>query len=141
MGMTETAEQRPPRRYVAMFSKGPLWDQSLPLEEQAAFAGHAALMQQLARGGRVVDSGPFHQADRAVSGTEVGMAVFASDDPAEVARLLADDPVLAVDRCSTGCTPGTCGGPPPQRRRQQTPPPHSPANPAPDQTALGHISA
>ena len=96
MGMTETAEQRPPRRYVAMFSKGPLWDQSLPLEEQAAFAGHAALMQQLARGGRVVDPGPFHQADRAVSGTEVGMAVFASDDPAEVARLLADDPVLAA---------------------------------------------
>jgi len=70
---------------VVRLRSGPLWDPSLPLEEQSGWPGHAAFMDGLFEDGFVVLGGLL------ADGFRVVLAVEADSEEA-VRATLADDP-------------------------------------------------
>jgi hypothetical protein len=73
------------RPFAVIRSHGPAWDESLPIEDQAGRAGHAAFMDGLAEEGFVAVGGP-------LEGTPDVLLIVRATDPSEIAERLAADP-------------------------------------------------
>jgi hypothetical protein len=71
--------------YAVVRSRGPAWDESLPLDDQVGWAAHAAFMDGLAEEGFVALGGP-------LEGTPDVLLVVRATSPAEIAERLAADP-------------------------------------------------
>jgi uncharacterized protein YciI len=64
---------------------GPLWDQSLPMEEQSGWPAHADFMDGLVRDGFIVVGGPLYDEHRVVH-------VVEAESEAAIRATLARDP-------------------------------------------------
>jgi len=73
------------RVFVAVRSRGPAWDDSKTLEEQAGWAEHAAFMDSLFDQRFVALVGP-------LEGTRDALIVLRASSPAAVVERLASDP-------------------------------------------------
>ena len=71
--------------FVVLRSRGPGWDDSRPLEQQADWAGHAAFMDDLFARGIALLVGP-------LEGTRHALIVVRASSDAEVEGRLAPDP-------------------------------------------------
>ena len=87
-----TAPPPPAKLFAVTLSRGPAWNSELPLEQQADWEAHAALMDNLADEGFVFIGGPLDDTDyvllaiRADNALEVRARLDA--DPWHVNRLL-----------------------------------------------------
>jgi len=70
---------------VVIRTRGPAWQDSLPLESQADWALHASFMNALAKEGLVILGGP-------LEGTSDVLLVVRATSPDEVRSRLAEDP-------------------------------------------------
>ena len=75
---------------VVIRTRGPAWQDSLPLESQADWALHASFMNSLAKEGFVILGGP-------LEGTSDVLVVIRSKTPDEVRSRLAEDPWVSND--------------------------------------------
>jgi hypothetical protein len=73
------------RAFVVMRSRGPMWDDSKPLEGQVAWTAHAAFMDALFQGGFVALAGP-------LEGTRDALLVVRASGAQEIVERLASDP-------------------------------------------------
>ena len=73
------------RVFAVLRSRGPAWDDSRPLEQQADWTGHAAFMDDLFERGSVELVGP-------LEGTRHALIVMRAASEAEVVERLAPDP-------------------------------------------------
>jgi hypothetical protein len=71
--------------FVVLRTRGPSWDESRPMEEQAEWLAHAAFMDALLADGFVVLGGP-------LEGTRDALLVIQGEDPAEIMQRLSADP-------------------------------------------------
>ena len=71
--------------FVVLRTRGPAWDDALPLTAQADWRGHAAFMDALVEGGFVHLGGP-------LEGTRDALLVVGAQDAAEIVARLAEDP-------------------------------------------------
>src|SRR5262245_5824920 len=74
--------------FVVLRSRGPAWDESKPLEEQAGWAAHAAFMDGLFEEGFAALVGP-------LEGTRDALLVLRAADASEIVGRLAADPWTA----------------------------------------------
>lgn len=70
---------------MLVHTRGPAWDDSRPMEEQADWPAHAAFMDSLAAEGFVVLGGP-------LEGTRDVVLVIQAEDSSEIAQRLSADP-------------------------------------------------
>ena len=73
------------RLFAVVRSRGPAWDDSKPMEEQAGWDAHAAFMTALTAEGFVAAGGPLED-------TRDVLLVVRAADPAEIRERLAADP-------------------------------------------------
>jgi uncharacterized protein YciI len=73
------------RVFVVLRSRGPTWDDSKPIEGQAAWAAHAAFMDALFEERLAALVGP-------LEGTRDALLVLRASSSAEVVERLASDP-------------------------------------------------
>jgi uncharacterized protein YciI len=73
------------RLFVVLRSRGPVWDDSKPLEGQADWAAHAAFMDALYDARFVVLVGP-------LQGTRDALLVLRASSTSEIIERLASDP-------------------------------------------------
>ena len=73
------------RLFAVIRSRGPAWDEARRLEDQAAWAAHAAFMNGLLAEGLIALGGP-------LEGTPDVLLVFRAADSAEIADRLKADP-------------------------------------------------
>jgi len=73
------------RLFAVIRSRGPAWDDSRPLDDQADWAGHAAFMNGLVAEGFVTVGGP-------MEGTPDVLLVVRATDQSEIVERLAADP-------------------------------------------------
>jgi uncharacterized protein YciI len=74
-----------PRLFVVINTRGPTWDDSVPMEKQPEWIAHAAFMDDLEAEGFVRLGGP-------LEGTPDVVLVLEAEDRAEIERRLAPDP-------------------------------------------------
>lgn len=74
--------------FVVLRSRGPAWDDSRPLEDQADWAAHAAFMDVLHDEGFAAFAGP-------LEGTRDALLVLRAAGPAEIVARLSADPWTA----------------------------------------------
>lgn len=74
-----------PTLFAVILSRGPAWNDPLPLEGQVAWAAHAAFMDGLVDKGIVVLGGP-------LEGSRDVLLIVRAEDPDEIARCLSADP-------------------------------------------------
>jgi hypothetical protein len=74
-----------PRPFVVLRTRGPAWNESRSLEEQAGWSAHAAFMDALVDDGFVVLGGP-------LEGTRDALLVIQAEDSAEIMQRLSTDP-------------------------------------------------
>lgn len=84
-----------PAYVVALYRKGPAWDDASPAIEQESVHDHFRFLGLLERAGAVMHSGPFHDAEQPIGDDLVGLALLDLGDVEEARSLLADDPALA----------------------------------------------
>ncbi len=73
------------RLFAVIRSRGPAWDDALPLDDQVDWAAHAAFMNGLLAERFVALGGP-------LEGTSEVLLIVRAADPAEIAARLAADP-------------------------------------------------
>lgn len=73
------------RLFAVTRSRGPAWDQGLPLEKQHDWPAHVAFMNALVAEGFVVVGGP-------LDGTEDTLLIISAEHEDEIRRRLASDP-------------------------------------------------
>ena len=71
--------------FVVLRSRGPGWDDSRPLEQQADWAGHAAFMDDLFARGIALLVGP-------LEGTRDALLILRASSASEIVERLAADP-------------------------------------------------
>jgi uncharacterized protein YciI len=71
--------------FVVLRSRGPMWDESKPLNSQADWAAHAAFMDGLFEQRFVALAGP-------LEGTRDALVVVRASSAAEIVERLASDP-------------------------------------------------
>ena len=71
--------------FVVLRTRGPAWDDALPLASQAGWRGHAAFMDALVEEGFVHLGGP-------LEGTRDALLIVGAQDVAEIVSRLAEDP-------------------------------------------------
>jgi hypothetical protein len=76
--------------FVVIRTRGPAWQESRSLEDQADWAPHASFMNSLAKDGFVILGGP-------LEGTSDVLLVVRASTPAEVRSRLAEDPWAGND--------------------------------------------
>ena len=84
--------------FVVIRTRGPAWDDAVPLNGQSDWRGHAAFMDALVEEGFVHLGGP-------LEGTRDALLVVEAADAAEIVARLADDPwtksgLLTISRIS-----------------------------------------
>ena len=87
-----------PRLFAVIRTRGPAWNDAVPLEGQAEWAAHAEFMDGLAAEGFVALGGP-------LEGTRDALLIIRATDEAEIAHRLEPDPwsrngVLTTGRVS-----------------------------------------
>jgi len=85
------------RPFVVLRARGPDWDESRSMEEQADWPAHATFMERLNAEGFVALGGP-------LEGTRDALLVIQATDCSEVTRRLSTDPwtqngLLIVKHC------------------------------------------
>ena len=73
------------RLFAVIRSRGPAWDDALPIDDQADWAAHAAFMNGLVAEGLVALGGP-------LEGTPDVLLAVRAADPLEITERLAADP-------------------------------------------------
>jgi uncharacterized protein YciI len=73
------------RLFAVIRSRGPAWNDSLPLDDQVEWTAHAAFMNQLAREQFVALGGP-------LEGTPDVLLIVRATDDAEIRERLSADP-------------------------------------------------
>jgi len=73
------------RPFAVIRSRGPAWNNAVPLDDQVEWTAHAAFMNGLLRDGLVTLGGP-------LEGTPDVLLIMRATDPAEIAERLAADP-------------------------------------------------
>src|SRR5688572_7060527 len=87
--------------FAVIRTRGPAWQESRPMESQAAWAAHASFMNALAKDGFVLLGGP-------LEGTNDVLLVIRAHSREEVCSRLAADPWAANDLLQiTGVAPWT----------------------------------
>jgi len=71
--------------FVVLRTRGPAWEASRPLEDQADWTAHAPFMNALAKEGMVILGGP-------LEGTADVLLIMRAETPDEVRSRLAEDP-------------------------------------------------
>lgn len=84
--------------FVVIRTRGPAWDDTLPLEGQRDWRGHATFMDALVEEGFVHLGGP-------LEGTRDALLVVEAEDAAEIVARLSEDPwtksgLLTISRIS-----------------------------------------
>ena len=79
-----------PQLFAVIRTRGPAWEDSRPLENQADWAPHASFMSSLAKEGFVILGGP-------LEGTSDVLLVVRATTPDEVRSRLAEDPWAGKD--------------------------------------------
>ena len=87
-----------PQHFMVIRTRGPGWQESLPLEGQDDWAGHASFMNALAKEGFVILGGP-------LEGASDVLLIIRATSPDEIRSRLAEDPwtirnLLRVTRIS-----------------------------------------
>ena len=80
-----TVRQSVTRLFAVIRSRGPAWNDSLPLDDQVEWTAHAAFMNGLLEEGFIALGGP-------LEGTPDVLLVVRATDAAEIAERLAADP-------------------------------------------------
>jgi len=80
-----TVRQSVTRLFAVIRSRGPAWNDSLPLDDQVEWTAHAAFMNGLLEEGVIALGGP-------LEGTPDVLLVMRATDAAEIAERLAADP-------------------------------------------------
>lgn len=83
-----------PRLFAVTRTRGPAWDATCGMEQQQAWAEHAAFITALYEQGHVLLVGPLEE-------TAQALLVMQADDAAQIAALLADDPWSVSGHLST----------------------------------------
>jgi uncharacterized protein YciI len=78
--------------YLVEQARGPAWDPSRRLREQAGWDEHAAFIDALAEQGVIVLGGPLGEVAGEVTGDDVALLVVAAGSEAATRARLADDP-------------------------------------------------
>jgi hypothetical protein len=73
------------RVFAVLRARGPTWDDSKPLEQQAGWDDHAAFMDGLYDAGIAALVGP-------LEGTRDALLILRASSPSEIAERLASDP-------------------------------------------------
>jgi len=73
------------RLFAVIRSRGPAWNESVPLDDQVEWKAHAAFMNGLLAEGLIALGGP-------LEGTPDVLLIFRAADPAEITSRLAADP-------------------------------------------------
>ncbi len=81
---------------VALYEKGPAWDDGVVLRDQPHMAEHIAFLNRLAEHGQASGAGPFHSMDELVEGNLVGMVAFTTGDLEVARRLAEEDPAVTT---------------------------------------------
>ena len=76
------------RTFAAIRTRGPAWDDSRPMEQQAGWGAHARFMEGLADDGFLILVGP-------LEGTREVLLVVRAESAAEIERRLSTDPWVA----------------------------------------------
>ena len=84
------------RLFVVIRTRGPVWQESQPLEGQPDWAGHAAFMNGLAGEGFVVVGGP-------LEGTRDVVLIVRAESADEIRARLAADPWAITDQLRVTC--------------------------------------
>jgi uncharacterized protein YciI len=82
------------RPFAVTRSHGPAWDESRPLEEQKAWAEHAAFMDALYADGFIVLAGP-------LEGRREALIIVRATDAAQIQSRLDADPWTSMDLLRT----------------------------------------
>jgi hypothetical protein len=73
------------RPFAVIRSRGPAWNDAVPLDDQVEWTAHAAFMNGLLRDGHVTLGGP-------LEGTPDVLLIMRATDPSEITERLAADP-------------------------------------------------
>ena len=86
------------RPFAVIRSRGPAWNNAVPLDDQVEWTAHAAFMNGLAEEGLVLAAGP-------LAGTESArirvLLIADANNEAEITQRLANDPWEQTNRITT----------------------------------------
>jgi hypothetical protein len=85
------ADGKRTRLFAVTRTRGPAWQDSLPLEDQDGWKAHASFMDDLQRDGFIVLGGP-------LEGTPDVLLVVRADTQAAILARLGEDPWTVEDR-------------------------------------------
>jgi uncharacterized protein YciI len=89
--MQQTAQANPERsRYLVLFSKGANWQEGALFKDQLEAGNHAAYMEQLRVGGKLIRGVPFADASGSV-------ALFLATSLEEARQIVETDPMVQAD--------------------------------------------
>ena len=81
--------------FAVIRSRGPAWQDDLPMEEQGEWAAHAAFMNGLVKDGFVIIGGP-------LEGTPDVLLTVRAESPEAIEARLAADPWVEMDLLRLG---------------------------------------